>query len=91
MKHLAITLFLLSSCASLQTKAFENMKESEDYKILRKSNIQMYPHYKCSNGTQKQEFFAEDVQGNPVVLVTCCDTWTCDIVIVKQQQWTSLF
>lgn len=82
---LPLILALNVSCAS-QQDLFAKMKARDGYDCFFKSNVEQFKHYKCFwQQDEKQEWFAVNVEGSPVQVITCCSFWSCYATVVPQQ------
>ena len=64
------------------------MKQQENYCCFVKSHSIQYRKYKCLDiFSNKQEYFAEDMEGNSVILITCCSYLGCYSDVKKQKQF----
>ena len=77
-KILITFISLLIFCCASQEKLFYEMKTRDGYSNFIKSGWVTFRNYKCFSDSQlKQEYFAVDINGNPVIIVTCCNFWLC--------------
>ena len=86
MKKLIFILLLLLSCIPAQQQLFDSMHKEAGISSFEKIGWVHYRNYKCNpNDYIKQEYLALDVNGNPIIIITCCSFIfnICNAVVVK--------